>query len=75
MSASDLYYARNEIFARHGRMFLRSDLQSYFDSKGWYSRTYTPSEWESLPNQLNDCEAKNAALMKQVEADKGSPYL
>lgn len=75
MSVSDLYYARNEVFARHGRMFKRSDLQSYFDSQDWYERKYTPEEWESMPNQLNDYEYKNTLLMREVEADKGSPYL
>lgn len=75
MSASDLYYARNEIFARHGRMFKRDDLQEYFDSKDWYTRIYTPEQWDSMGNQLNDCEMKNSSLMKKVEESKGSPYL
>jgi len=28
-----------------------------------------------MASPLNDCEIQNAKLMKQVEADKGSPYL
>ena len=75
MSISDLYYARNEIFARHGRMFYRSDLQAYFDSKPWYTPLYTPDQWNSMGNQLSDVELANSTLMKNVEAAKGSPYL
>lgn len=75
MSTYDLFIARNEVFARHGRMFNRSDLQDYFNSQAWYNPIYTPAQWDSMGNQLNDCEMKNVALMKQVEADKGSPYL
>lgn len=75
MSTSDLYYARNEIFARHGRMFQRADLQDYFNSKSWYNPQYSPEQWNNLPNQLNSTEIANANLMMQVERSKGSPYL
>ena len=30
--------ARNEIYARHGRMFKDTNLQKYFDSCYWYNR-------------------------------------
>ena len=77
MSTYDLYLARNEIYARHGRMFNRSDLQDYFNSQDWYEPLYTPSEFDSMgdENVLSDVELKNARLMRQVEADKGSSYL
>ena len=75
MSASDLYYARNEIFARHGRMFHRSDLQSYFESKSWYNPTYTPAEWDAMGDQLSDVERQNSQLMMQLEEAKNSGYL
>lgn len=75
MGTYDLYIARNEIYARHGRMFNRSDLQDYFNSQAWYTPLYDPATFDSMGNQLNDCELKNVKLMKQVEADKGSPYL
>ena len=75
MSTWDLYIARNEIFARHGRMFNRSDLQDYFNSQAWYEPLYTPAQFDSMGNQLSDAEMQNTIVMKQVEADKGSPYL
>ncbi len=75
MSTYDLYLARNEIYARHGRMFNRGDLQSYFNSQAWYNPIYSPSEFDSMASPLSDVELQNAKLMKQVEADKGSSYL
>lgn len=75
LSASELYYARNEIFARHGRMFHRSDLQSYFESKSWYNPTYTPAEWDAMGDQLSDVERQNSQLMMQLEESKNSGYL
>lgn len=77
MSTYDLYLARNEIYARHGRMFNRSDLQDYFNSQSWYEPLYTPSEFDAMgdENVLSDVELKNARLMREVEADKGSSYL
>ena len=75
MSTYDLYLARNEIYARHGRMFNNSDLQDYFNSQEWYEPLYTASTFDSMPEQLSDVELQNAKLMRQVEADRNSPYL
>ena len=75
LSTYDLYIARNEVYARHGRMFNRSDLQDYFNAQAWYQPLYTPSQFDSMGYQLTDAERANVILMKQVEADKGSPYL
>jgi len=36
LSQSQLNIAKNEIYARHGRKFKDSSLQSYFNSKSWY---------------------------------------
>ena len=36
LSDWELYIARNEIYARHGRGFKNKDLQEYFGSKSWY---------------------------------------
>jgi hypothetical protein len=34
----ELYLMRNEIFARHGRPFKTSELDTYFGSQDWYKR-------------------------------------
>ncbi|MFR9148557.1 MAG: YARHG domain-containing protein [Hungatella sp.] len=31
-----LRFAKNEIYARHGRRFHDSELQGYFDQLSWY---------------------------------------
>ena len=75
MSSYDLYLTRNEIFARHGRMFNNADLQEYFNSQAWYEPIYSPSQFDSMGNVLNDAEQKNVNVMRQIEKDQGSPYL
>lgn len=74
----ELYLARNEIFARHGRGFKNADLRSYFNSCSWYSEIYSPQEFDSIEASsgiLNSVEKKNAETIKSVERDKGSSYL
>lgn len=71
----DLYHARNEIYARHGRMFSDPSLQDYFNSKTWYNPQYSPSEFDSMPSPLSDIERKNSDLMLQIEREQNSPYI
>ena len=75
MSNEDLFYARNEIFARHGRMLSDPNLQANFNSKTWYNPIYSPAEFDSLPSPLNDYELKNVQLMLSTEQARGSAYL
>ncbi len=74
-SVEKLFFARNEIFARYGRGFQNEDLQEYFDAQPWYQKKYSPSEFDSMPSPLNDYERKNVDLIREVEKEKGSPYL
>ena len=72
-SDSELFIARNEIYARYGRKCQSSDLQSYFESKGWYHGTTSAGEFnESI---LSDVELANAATIRSVEESRGSKYL
>lgn len=41
----ELEVMRNEIFARYGRRFKRSDLQTYFNGQTWYQPQYAPDEF------------------------------
>ncbi len=51
-SQSELRLARNEIYARHGRRFNDSTLQSYFDDCSWYQGTIDPEQFdESVLNE------------------------
>ncbi len=74
MSSYDLWIARNEIFARHGRGFDDPQLQEYFNNKTWYTRQYSPAEWDASQS-ISDIEADNAALMLDIENDRNSEYL
>ena len=68
----ELSYARNEIFARHGRKFKSADLQSYFGSKSWYTPLYEPDEFAAIQDSLfNDYEKENIKQITKVEKDKG----
>ncbi len=65
LSKDQLRYARNEIYARHGRKFKDAELQAYFDSKSWYTGTIEPDGFsESL---LNEYEKANTAFIKEAE--------
>ena len=57
-----LQIARNEIYARHGRMFDTEWLQEYFNSKSWYEGIYTPAEFDSNVT-LSDIETQNATYL------------
>jgi hypothetical protein len=53
---------RNEIFARHGRVFKDPSLQSYFASQTWYR----PNPKFDLTS-LNAIERKNVAIIQSYE--------
>lgn len=75
MSLWELYLARNEIFARHGRGFKNQDLVDYFATRSWYQQRYTPEEFDAMPTPLNDYELKNVEAMYEIESARNSPYL
>ena len=52
--AFELDIMRNEIYARHGRRFCRSDLQEYFDGQQWYEPKYCPEYFKDNPERFND---------------------
>lgn len=52
-SKAELRVMRNEIFARHGRIFQSTDLQDYFAAKSWYKQdpNYTDAMLSEVDNQ------------------------
>ena len=66
LSKSKLRIARNEIYARHHRKFDSADLQTYFNSKSWYSGTIESSDFVDSA-YLSDIEKKNIDLIKKYE--------
>lgn len=76
LSDWELYLARNEIYARHGREFNNDDLQRYFNSQSWYTPLYTPEEFDAMSGSiLNDVERENATTILSVEQARGSAYI
>ncbi|MBV9241140.1 MAG: YARHG domain-containing protein [Acidobacteria bacterium] len=63
MFAEDLRVLRNEVYARHGRIFKDPKLQKYFESQAWYK----PNP-DFKDDQLNQVESDN--LKKIVEAEQ-----
>jgi len=62
LSSWQLDVARNEIYARHGRPFKRSDLRSYFRNQSWYRED--PGFKES---RLSSLEKRNAEYIRNYQ--------
>ncbi len=67
--AEDLRLLRNEIYARHGRVFKDADLQKYFDTQAWYK----PNP-EFKDDQLSETEVKNLAVIREAEESATSKF-
>ncbi len=69
MSAKDLTYARNEIYARHGKVFVHNELNRYFETKSWYH-----ADPSFTDNMVSDLEGANAGFILQYQKDHGLLY-
>jgi hypothetical protein len=67
--AEDLKVLRNEIYARHGRIFKDAQLQKYFESQPWYK----PNP-DFKDEQLNEIEAANLKKIKEAEDSATSKF-
>lgn len=65
LTLQQLNYAKNEIYARHGRKFDSKELQNYFGSKSWYNGTVNAADFKETV--FNEYEKKNAEFLKQKE--------
>ena len=65
LSSWELRIARNEIYARRGRLFNDPSLQNYFDSCSWYNGYISPNDFND--NSLNKIEQYNVKLIKKYE--------
>ena len=61
-----LVRAKNEIYARHGRMFLDREIYEYFLTRMWYEPTYAPEEFDE--SCLNEYEKANIELLVSLGA-------
>lgn len=69
MSKEELRLARNEIYARHGRIFNSADLNDYFSSMEWYYPTIPANQFDDS-TILNQYEKANLTLIKEVETSR-----
>ena len=69
LTARELNYAKNEIYARHGRKFDSQELRNYFESKSWYVEKYDGSVFDTNYSDqlLSNIEKKNAEFLKDAE--------
>lgn len=68
LTLQEVNYAKNEIYARHGRIFKSDELADYFSSKSWYVARYDADTFDEFyaPN-LNEYEIENAFFLNQIE--------
>ncbi len=65
LSAQQACYAKNEVYAMHGRLFASQELREYFNSKSWYRGTVDPSQFSD--SVFNDCERTNIQTLADWE--------
>ncbi len=65
LTHEQLCFARNEIFARHGRIFNTPQIAAYFSSKSWYHGTISPDKFEE--SMLNQYEWANVLFIREYE--------
>ena len=69
MTAQQLSYAKNEIYARHGRVFKSSELQDYFNEKDWYEEND-----DFKDEDLSKKEAENTEFIDAYHKDNDLEY-
>ena len=57
--------ARNEIFARHGRIFQTPQIAAYFEAQSWYHGTVPGASFDN--NSLTPTERANADVLANYE--------
>lgn len=73
LTLKGLCYAKNEIYARHGRKFKAQELQDYFDRQVWYFASLEASDEtdQKIVSQMNEFESFNKDVLAEAEAELG----
>ena len=69
LNADECRLARNEIYARHGRLFDDEFLSTYFEQKDWYTGSVSSTEFNE--DMLNEFEIYNRDLIVAYEKEMG----
>lgn len=69
----EILLARNEIYARRGRIFQNEELSAYFGSKAWYQPTVPGNEFDEnyAANVFNEFELRNIDTIVAYEKEHG----
>ena len=65
LSHQQLCLARNEIYARHGRIFQTPQIAAYFEAQSWYHGTVPGASFDN--NTLSPIEHANADFLANYE--------
>lgn len=65
LGLQEINYAKNEIYARHGRKFLSAELNAYFNSRSWYVGIIDPSDFDE--SILSQVEKDNIRFLNDME--------
>lgn len=59
--------AKDELYARHGRIYNDAYIQAHFDECGWYTAIYTEQEWNEYGDSyfFNKYEKKNRDFLEK----------
>ncbi len=68
LTAKELTYARNEIYARHGYVFSSKELNKYFRSTDWYVPI------KSYDGTLSSIEQRNVTFISNYQNKNGLTY-
>ena len=69
LSDWELVLARNEIYARNGRIFNDKDIRDYFMSQDWYEGNILPDDFTE--DMLNEIEKTNVERIVAEEERRG----
>ena len=72
LSQEEMRLARNEIYARHGRIFNDEALKEYFSQKPWYTPTLSADDMDAMGDEIfNEYEYYNKNLIAEIEEELG----
>ena len=72
LGQTGLELAKNEIYARHGRVFVTPYIEKYFRQQSWYQPMVQPEEFSD--SVFNDYEAANIDFLVNEEAKRNEDY-
>lgn len=71
LTLQEVNYAKNEIYAIHGRKFKSAELRSFFESKSWYYGYVDGNDFSDTV--FNKYERANLELLAKRETQLGGP--